>query len=167
MDFYQKASDLEAIKQLLQTDNQAFKNQSLHAKLYIFDNRKAVISSGNWTQGGLVRNYEYGVLIEDKETVDKISDDYEQLKLNEHTTPITYEHLREVEQLILVAPRIQRIKEANFIIANGLSGWKKDVFDVLCTIGKEEVNLSEILAYTSQLERKHPNNNHIQAKIRQ
>lgn len=37
----------------------------LHAKAYIFDNQTAVITSGNLTSGGLDRNYEYGVLVND------------------------------------------------------------------------------------------------------
>lgn len=37
----------------------------LHAKAYIFDRDKAVITSGNLTSGGLRHNHEYGVLIDD------------------------------------------------------------------------------------------------------
>lgn len=38
----------------------------LHAKVYVADGRKAVVTSGNLTSGGLGRNYEYGVLVSDK-----------------------------------------------------------------------------------------------------
>jgi len=41
----------------------------LHAKAYIADTGKAIITSGNLTHGGLRQNYEYGVLIEEAELV--------------------------------------------------------------------------------------------------
>lgn len=39
----------------------------LHAKAYIFDSRRAIVTSGNLTSGGLRHNYEYGVLIDDSD----------------------------------------------------------------------------------------------------
>ena len=39
----------------------------LHAKVVISDRSKAVIGSANFTKGGMVGNYEIGVLIEGKE----------------------------------------------------------------------------------------------------
>lgn len=38
----------------------------LHAKVYVADGLRAVVTSGNLTSGGLGRNYEYGVLLEDE-----------------------------------------------------------------------------------------------------
>jgi ElaB/YqjD/DUF883 family membrane-anchored ribosome-binding protein len=38
---------------------------NLHAKIYIIDKQKAVLTSANFTQGGMYNNLEYGVLIED------------------------------------------------------------------------------------------------------
>lgn len=37
----------------------------LHAKVYVADGCRAVVTSGNLTSGGLGRNYEYGVLVGD------------------------------------------------------------------------------------------------------
>lgn len=51
--------------------------QNLHAKIYLFDNKKVLITSANLTNNALYRNFEYGVLIEDeKAVVDQIYDDY-------------------------------------------------------------------------------------------
>ena len=47
----------------------------LHAKAYIADRRVAIITSANLTAGGLYHNYEYGVEIDDEETVHRIRDD--------------------------------------------------------------------------------------------
>ena len=50
----------------------------LHAKVYLIDNRAAVITSANLTSSGLTSNFEYGVLVEDEESVESIRKDMEQ-----------------------------------------------------------------------------------------
>ncbi len=47
----------------------------LHAKVYVADGRRAVVTSGNLTSGGLGRNYEYGVLISNDALVTNIESD--------------------------------------------------------------------------------------------
>ncbi len=48
----------------------------LHAKAYVADEHTAIITSGNFTNGSLYRNYEYGIRIHDVETVRKIANDF-------------------------------------------------------------------------------------------
>lgn len=45
---------------------------SLHAKIYVVDNKAAVITSANLTNSGLVVNHEYGVLLRDPTLVSKV-----------------------------------------------------------------------------------------------
>jgi HKD family nuclease len=47
----------------------------LHAKVYIVDETIAVITSANLTYGGLKSNFEYGVLIDDKTTIQTVKQD--------------------------------------------------------------------------------------------
>lgn len=47
----------------------------LHAKVYVADGRRAVVTSGNLTSGGLGRNYEYGVLISDDVIATRVESD--------------------------------------------------------------------------------------------
>lgn len=44
----------------------------LHAKVYIADTSRAIVTSGNLTSGGLYRNHEYGVEISDRKIVEQI-----------------------------------------------------------------------------------------------
>ncbi|MEX2599565.1 MAG: phospholipase D family protein [Dehalococcoidia bacterium] len=44
----------------------------LHAKVFISDDARAIVTSSNLTDGGLYRNYEYGILIEDGVLVPRI-----------------------------------------------------------------------------------------------
>jgi phosphatidylserine/phosphatidylglycerophosphate/cardiolipin synthase-like enzyme len=50
---------------------------SLHAKVYVADNRVAVVTSANLTQPGIVGNLEYGVAFTDELTVREIRRDFE------------------------------------------------------------------------------------------
>ena len=45
---------------------------SIHAKVYIADDKLAVISSANMTNGGLLNNFEYGVKVSDRNLVRRI-----------------------------------------------------------------------------------------------
>jgi len=47
----------------------------LHAKVYLRDDDAAIITSANLTSGGLLNNFEYGVLINEKGVVSAIKDD--------------------------------------------------------------------------------------------
>lgn len=47
----------------------------LHAKVYIVDNEIGIITSANLTSGGLINNFEYGILIDDKKVVSTIKED--------------------------------------------------------------------------------------------
>jgi hypothetical protein len=47
----------------------------LHAKVYLIDNKIGIITSANLTRGGLVNNFEYGVLIDDKNIISTIKED--------------------------------------------------------------------------------------------
>jgi type II restriction enzyme len=46
-------------------------------------------------------------------------------------------------------------------------GWTLDVLNVVRSLGKTEFNLSEVYAFEGKLARLHPNNRHVQPKIRQ
>jgi len=47
----------------------------LHAKVYLIDDRMGIITSANLTSGGLTSNFEYGVLIKDKNMIFDIQED--------------------------------------------------------------------------------------------
>lgn len=47
----------------------------LHAKVYLIDKKIGIITSANLTSGGLIHNFEYGVLIDNQNTVLNIKED--------------------------------------------------------------------------------------------
>lgn len=61
--------DLETLY-LLKAHNAEIRTiRNLHAKLFIFDNKKAIVTSSNLTKAGLNSNIEFSILIEDDEFV--------------------------------------------------------------------------------------------------
>ena len=48
---------------------------SIHAKVYVVDDKLAVVTSANMTDGGLLRNFEYGVKVDDRNLVLRIKRD--------------------------------------------------------------------------------------------
>jgi type II restriction enzyme len=46
-------------------------------------------------------------------------------------------------------------------------GWTLDVLKVVRSLGKSEFSNNDVYAFTSQLEKLHPNNRHVKDKIRQ
>ena len=64
-DFLNDSSDINIIDKLVKNPNSKVRYYSnLHAKIYIIDKQKAILTSANFTQNGMYNNLEYGVLIE-------------------------------------------------------------------------------------------------------
>jgi phosphatidylserine/phosphatidylglycerophosphate/cardiolipin synthase-like enzyme len=61
-DFCAGVSSLDALDWLLKQGAQIRGIQNLHAKAYIFDKTRAIVTSGNLTTAALVRNHELGFI---------------------------------------------------------------------------------------------------------
>jgi len=61
-DFIQGVSSLDGLGHLLKSGADIYALKHLHTKLYVFDDTHAIITSANFTMGGLVGNIELGVL---------------------------------------------------------------------------------------------------------
>ena len=79
-DFASNVSDLKSLKFSVANNASVYGIRQLHSKIYIFDDRSAIISSANLTYGGLVSNHECGILLTDKNTVKNILQHFEELK---------------------------------------------------------------------------------------
>lgn len=77
---YQRSTDPRALQDLVLNVPKTYVHHipGLHAKAYIADDRHAIITSGNLTSGGLYRNLEYGVVVDDPGLVRTIRSDLTQ-----------------------------------------------------------------------------------------
>lgn len=69
--------DIAAVLNLAQslTNSSVTYLPSLHAKIYVADDKAAIVTSGNLTNNGLSVNHEYGVLLRDTALVSQVRDD--------------------------------------------------------------------------------------------
>jgi phosphatidylserine/phosphatidylglycerophosphate/cardiolipin synthase-like enzyme len=88
---------------------------NLHAKVYVADNARAIVTSANFTGGGLIRNHEYGLLIEIEDIIAKIRRDIDELAAL--GTQLTYESLEVYAQIAenLVTKYERKLKSARTV----------------------------------------------------
>jgi hypothetical protein len=181
---YNGSLDLAALNLILDKNGIVKNHSRLHAKIYIFDDKKAVITSGNLTFGGLVKNFEYGILVDDKKTINQISADFNALSNADITGKIKKTDLEIAKNILSVIPKNTALKfpklefdtpEDHFDvieldnqnIMDNLKGWKLDVYNCLTSLEKQTFSLADIYAFENHFRQLHPNNNNINDKIRQ
>ena len=184
MNLYSGSLDLEAIEKIIQGNGIVRNYPKLHSKLYIFDDKEVIITSGNLTNGGLLNNYEYGIYSSDISLVSKAVSDFNTIVTNEKTGTVGQKHIETVRQILTKIPKTAPIQLPKYgietpeeiydvievpgnSIASTLTGWKSDVFNCINTLPNQEFTLSELNRFQDLLQAKHPSNQHIPDKIRQ
>lgn len=182
--FHQRVSDLDALESILQHSGNLKYHQSLHAKTYIFDDKKVVITSANLTTNGLLNNYEYGVLLTDSSSVNVVADDFEKLFDDEKSGSIDLDQIGTYREILNKIPKEKRVKFPKidleqtsdfFDVYTGgtesikeiLSGWKLSIFECLLQVQDDNFSLSDIYKFEDTLQQQYPENKYIRDKIRQ
>ncbi|MGA2163133.1 MAG: phospholipase D family protein [Solirubrobacteraceae bacterium] len=68
-DFCAGVSDASALRMLVKAGARVRGIKHLHAKLYLFGERRVIVTSANLTEAGLLRNHEFGFVSEDEDVV--------------------------------------------------------------------------------------------------
>lgn len=186
--FYNKVSDVDAIEYALDNNGIIKAFQALHAKIFIFDQQYVIITSSNLTLQGLTKNYEYGIFTDEPSIVNKVCSDFNIIMSDESCKDITKEKVTDAKNILKNAPHQASInieevelgmRSVNEIQSNdlytggvksiekGLSGWKLDIFKVVNKIDNNKFSLSDVYQYKNELLQLHPENLHIEDKIRQ
>jgi len=176
-DYHSNISDLEAIRQTLQNGGRVFNCSNLHAKIYLFDESRCIITSANLTVSGLKNNAECGLLTDDAAIVKPALDFYNSVTKREDVGKITELEIEKISELLQSIPPAQPVEYPRLelsattdrnlsAISDSLSGWKKYVFLSLGQFG-EYFTSTEVSIMAQQLQRRYPRNNNREAKIRQ
>lgn len=176
--YLSKSSDLDALHALKNIDSDIYNFQNLHAKIYIFDDKKVVITSANLTYSGLNTNYEYGVVMDESVKVfDEVLEDYVKMISSDLCGKITNEDLNLIQDKLknLDPFDVYIDNDSDLLIANkaiesivhSFTTWQKNIYDCINMLDKEIFTLKDIYGYIDYLKEKHPNNKNIEAKIRQ
>ncbi len=78
-DFAQGVSDASALRTLVQVNAEVRGISNLHAKLYIFGSKRAIITSANLTEAAFNRNNEFGLVTEDADVLAGCQDYFDNL----------------------------------------------------------------------------------------
>ncbi len=142
---YKRSSDIGALRLILDNGGLVYNYQKLHSKIYIFDDKKAIITSANLTSSGLKTNFEYGVIFNETTLANSVCQDYSRLCNSELSGRLKTEHTEQIQsiidsvseppQLSLPKPQLNYDestddyfdKDISYII-NNLNGWKRSVF---------------------------------------
>ena len=73
-DFRVGVSNLDSLRTLAQNGTKVRSLHNLHAKVYVFDETTALVTSANATFGGMRRNRECGLATEDRQSVSDLAD---------------------------------------------------------------------------------------------
>lgn len=184
MNIYSGSLDLSGLETVIQNNGVVKNFPKLHSKIYLFDDQKVIISSGNLTNGGLINNYEYGIFTEDKEFVSTVVDDYYEISNNDNVGKVKQKDIDTVRKIItkindsdsfklpkfkLETPeeKFDIIEISNDILLSSLSGWKLEVFKCVESLPNQTFTLKEINKFEPYFKKIYPSNKHINDKIRQ
>lgn len=178
--FASGSSDIEAIEMLIDNGVNVINYQRLHAKIYLFDNKKALITSANLTSKALFHNYEYGVLVheDEKETIDRVYSDFVEMMESELRGEFNKTTISRIKKYAEAYKGFTLVKidededellpiDETIKLDEHLNKWEKDVFDCLNMIPTPDFKLNDVYKYVLVLQAKHPENHHVEAKIRQ
>ena len=123
-DFLCGASDIEVFEYLFSNNCTISLIQNLHAKIYISDRKKAIVTSENCTFSGLTRNAEIGVLIDEPEKVEELNETFH--AWHKQGRIIDREWIDKIREEILgkslLLKKIEESKKKLFIVDDTLKG---------------------------------------------
>lgn len=169
--FASEASDLSAIRKLVDHSIGVASDPLLHAKVYVFDDKKAILGSANLTPSGLTHNDEISLLFDDEATIRELKGQFSYLL--GRSSVLTKSDLDYfAANLAKVRPLVSDGESENLPLSGtdilpSLSGWEQDVFRFLDGMNKRRFSLGDAYAAEQTLAILHPDNRHIKDKIRQ
>ncbi|MEA5095677.1 MAG: phospholipase D-like domain-containing protein [Sedimentibacter saalensis] len=180
MSFYRKVLDTSALSKIINSGGIVYNYPLLHAKIYLFDNKKLVITSANLTDSGLKRNKEYGILTDDYDLVKIANNDFNQMCSDEITGRVENKHLIDIQNIIDSCPKEIKIELPKYELENDeiysyeiiqgatkLSEWKRNIYNIIIKFPDDHFVINDFEDYIQMLKALHPQNNYIRAKIRQ
>ena len=78
-DFLDGSNTLDGLQDMLDAGVKLYALIGLHTKLYLFDEMDAIVGSANFTEGGLVRNVELSIHLNDEPAIDMLQDYYDDI----------------------------------------------------------------------------------------
>ena len=185
-DFAGRASDLDAVCAIAAKANQVLSLNSLHAKVYIVDDRHALITSANATFSGMFRNAECGITLSKRPQIRDLIQTFAGAFGASHVAkPWTFDELQGLQAPVALLrkalptmPRIPSAADQPLRLAlrptvfrkliGEFSGWLQLTLEGVTAVGKPVFTLNEVWAASAPLiVKRFPANRFPRPKIRQ
>jgi Dam-replacing HTH domain/PLD-like domain len=186
-EFAARSSDLDAVIKLAERAGGVLSLSSLHAKTYIIDDRRALITSANATHSGMHRNWECGYQLVDRSNVRALR---RMLLHGFGSTPPPqlwtvndlYELQEPVENLRAALPRpavrlsadigtprrVQLPRKEYSRLIGSFSGWLQLTLEGISRIRTKTFSMDEVfVACLPAAREQYPDNRHVREKLRQ
>lgn len=186
-DFAAGASDIDALCDLARQGTIVRSISGLHAKAYVVDDTRALVTSANATNGGMRRNWECGISITDtpsiRELVSLLSSGFrspqepdvwslDELESLREPVGILSKQLRQLRQVWngkdvpIGGIKLRRREKQRFL--TGFIGWTRLVLEAVLSQSQDSFSLDEVFATCTPLfVARFPHNRHPRAKVRQ
>ena len=163
--------DIDALELLSKNNSSIINSQKLHAKIYIFDDKKCAVTSANLTNSGLKTNVEYGILVDDVNQINTIIKDYNSISRYELNGEIKKEQLEKIRKLIdafnqqYTSPidttfenlLSDIINVNNSFLDNHFTGWKRFLIGIIDDFRKDEFSTNDFRNIEYKLREYAPN----------
>lgn len=180
------ASDLDAVCEIARKGGRVLSLAGLHAKVYVIDDKLALVTSANVTDGGMRRNWECGIALDGPLEIKQVSrlllngfgsgqapqswalEEIEMLRapvqaLREQLPAV--KKLPKLEELKLPVIRLNR--ESQAALLNGISGWTKLALEGVLSQPDNSFTLDALLTTCKPLIAvRFPHNRHVREQIR-
>ncbi len=184
--FCSSQSDLSALNKINEIGGKAKIHPQLNANYYLFDDKKALILSGSVIEKGLLDNYEYGILIDDKMLISEIVADYNALIKHENTRVVKKAEIEIIEKMVAQVFKANNYKKTTFskqeisIIRNThdvaevpidsirsvFQGWQLEVFNCINLTQHQIFTTQELNSFENHLKKLFPTQKNIPDKIK-
>lgn len=179
-------SDFSVFKIINQAGGKAKINPQINANIYIFDDKKTIITSGNLSEDGLINNQEYGILLEDKILVSEVVSDYNDLSKNENTRLLKKTEIELLESVIAQIFKSNNYKKTKYssrqiemirntsdvaevsidALSSAFEGWQLEVFNCINLTQYQIFTLEELNLFDSHLKKLFPSQKNIVDKMK-
>lgn len=186
-DFASNASDLDAVQALAGRGHGVFSLSSLHAKVYVIDYKRALVTSANATFSGMHRNRECGVEVRRRSDVALLhrhvragfgsspepqswsADDLSQLREPVERLRSALPKITQLQRAAIEAPlRVQLGSRQYLRLLESFSGWLRLTMEGVSLIPTDTFSMNEVFAACAPLaSERFPENQHVREKLRQ
>lgn len=183
-DFASGASNLDSLCDIARDGVNVRTLSRLHAKVYVFDDSAALVTSANATTSGLHSNLECGLATDDREIVQQLAAtllggfgaDEPPRVVSLRELESLYPPLKALRATLLDRPDVREVNqdESPFLFHHSVdfpehfTGWKRLTMRGVVDMPEEEFTIDQLhMACSDAAANQYPKNNNVQAKLRQ